>query len=171
MKTLKETIEVIKDEARRSWPGAGGEKRAEAVEAFIRGFLPEYSIALNLSPDELLEAIETKRRYSATNFYQTHNFPPLKDVTIYATEDEAREDIGRRFRCPHCGGISTSPYECNSGVEIVRVFGKKPCDWKSYGLFGCLGKGFQFTVRTWFPEFPKIERIFMPLNKEKSVTD
>ena len=45
-------------------------------------------------------------------------------------KEDLREKVGTEFICPHCKGISTNPYECNSGVEVN---GKK-CDWKSYGF-------------------------------------
>ena len=42
-----------------------------------------------------------------------------------------------QYRCPACKGISTDPYECNSGIVLKNIKDgeDRPCNWKVYGLF------------------------------------
>jgi hypothetical protein len=164
MSDMQETIDKIKKEAAGGWGGEHGQRLADEVEAFILKLLPEYAVALGLSQEAVLEAIETKRDYWAPNYYQAANFPSLKDVRVFETQVELRAAIpSMKFRCPHCGGISTDPYDCNSGIEV----GGKRCDWKTYGLFRTLGKGFRFTIKEGFLERPRVDEIFMPVEMEE----
>ena len=99
------------------------------------------------------------------NYYQEANQPLIKgdNVKVFDTVEDMMKSIKEyKFRCPACGGISTDPYECNSGV----ISDGNPCDWKVYGLFGDLGKG----AYVYCKDKLKGENIFMPLaweNKEK----
>jgi len=162
--TMEAIIEKLKQEARKSWNGDLGEERAVALEAFLRKRISEYAIAFNLSEGEVLAAIEGKRNYSAINYYQEANFPSLNGVKVYNTPDDLAAAIpNRQFRCPRCGGISTDPYECNSGAEMEKG---EICNWKVYGLFKALGKGFRFTIKEGFLEKPFIDHIFNPVDFE-----
>jgi hypothetical protein len=112
---------------------------------------------------EILEAWEKDRTYSAINYYQEANQPSFKadKVMVFETVDELYQAIGdKKFRCPSCGGISTNPYECNSGEEMSKG---KICDWKVYGLFGDLGKG----VYVYIKDKLRGETIFTPISWEK----
>lgn len=75
----------------------------------------------------------------------------------------------KKFRCPSCGGISTNPYCCNSGLEVSKATKKKPakvCDWKVGGLFGDLGKG----IYVYCKDKMQGETIFMPISWENKCT-
>ena len=100
-----------------------------------------YASALNLNWEDVLDAWEERRDYWYMNYYQASNQPEVfgDKVRVFDTVEEFKESIkGSKFRCPMCGGESTNPYVCNSGLLMDKV---KICDWKSYGLFGDLGKG------------------------------
>lgn len=158
-------LEKLKQNARDSWKGQTGEDRAVRLEKCINRFTSEYAEAFNITADQVLEAIESKRNYSAINYYQDGKFPELKDIRIFDTQSEFLASIpSKQFRCPSCKAISKDPYTCNSGAEMSKG---KICDWKSYGLFGCLGEGFTFTIKESFLEKPFIDTCFMPLEFEK----
>lgn len=133
---------------------------------FVRQFTAEYAEVLGLSQAEVIEAIEAKRDYSAPNFYQQANFPSLNGVRLFDTTDAFRSAIpSKQFRCPSCNGISTDPYECNSGD--TKSDGET-CNWKSYGLFRTLGKGLRIVIKEGFLENPQVHEIFMPLEFEQA---
>ena len=80
-----------------------------------------------------MKSWEDDRDYWYMNYYQDANQPLIdsENVFVFETVEELREKCGNQFICPCCKGISTNPYECNSGKKV----NKKICDWKSYGLF------------------------------------
>lgn len=162
MNNLEQTIEELKGEARDSWSGKTGEERAERLEQYLRDKLQEYSEALNIPQEEVLESWERNRTYSAINYYQDSNQPSIKagKVKIFDSVEDMLQAIGeKKFRCPSCDGVSTSPYECNSGITVD----KKKCDWKVYGLFGDLGKG----INVFCKDKMSGNTIFMPLSWEE----
>ena len=69
----------------------------------------------------------------------------------------------KKFLCPMCGGISTDPNTCNSGDEMAPG---KVCDWKSWGLFGTMGKGVYVCVKKPFAVF----EIFKPVELVNGLT-
>ena len=90
---------------------------------------------------DILSKWEERRRYWYMNYYQDAHQPAIGDEHVYVFEDlEAlRKAVGSEgFICPSCGGISKSPYECTLD----------DCDWKSYGFFGCMGKGAYVFVKS-----------------------
>jgi len=112
-----------------------------------------YGSATGLNPEDILNAWEKSRNYWYMNFYQESNQPEIKggNVRVFDTKDDLKESIGDTgFICPSCGGISTNPYECNASEE---------CDWKSYGLFGTMGKGIYVFVKSEM----RGQEIFKPL--------
>ena len=161
---------MLKQEARNSWTGEIGEQRAIKLEEYLRAKLEEYSNALGVSQIEIFEAWEKDRTYSAINYYQEANQPSIKidRVKVFRTVEDMLEAIReKKFRCPSCGGISTNPYSCNSGLEVQKATKKKPakiCDWKVYGLFGDLGKG----IFVYCKDKLKGENIFMPISWESN---
>lgn len=123
-----------------------------------------YGEALNIPWEEILDAWEADRNYWYMNYYQESNQPAInsESVRVFDTLDELRASVGTKgFRCPCCGGISSDPYECNSG--IVRDDGKV-CDWKVYGLFRGLGKD----VFVYCKDKLRGNRIFMPVAWEEA---
>ncbi len=162
--TYAEIMNDLMDKAHKTWPGTEGSNRASKLEAFLEKTLTQYSEKLGFSKLEILQAFEGRRDYCVVNYYQESNFPSLEDVTVYETQAELQAAIPNyKFRCPSCKGISTNPYECNSGIE--RKDGKV-CNWKAYGLFGTAGRGHRFTIKDTFLQKPIVDDIFMPLDLE-----
>lgn len=161
---MEATIELLKQQARDSWTGQTGEERAIRLEAFLRKTLESYSAVLGIPQADLLTAFEKRRDYSAINYYQQANFPDLAGVTILENLAEFKRLYpSGKYRCPACGGESTNPYECNTGLRVGTGKKASPCDWKAYGLFGTAGKGMRICFREGFLEHGKIEEIFMPI--------
>lgn len=161
---MEQIIENLKQQARKSWNGGTGEERAENLEKYLRSKLEEYSKSLEISQEEILKSWEKDRSYSAINYYQECNQPCIKSdkAKVFETVKDMLKAIDKReFRCPSCGGISSSPYECNSGLEMAKG---KICDWKVYGLFGDLSKG----VFVYCKDKLKGETIFMPTTWENN---
>ena len=162
---VEKLISSIREDARQSWSGNMGEKRADEVEKFVRELLKDYSTTLGFSEDEILTKLEERRDYTTVNYYQRANFPLLKDVNVYKTIEQLRSKFpSHKFVCPNCGGISTNPVTCNSGTLMDNG---KPCDWKAWGLFRTLGKGHLFVVTDDFLANPTIHEIFMPLELQE----
>jgi hypothetical protein len=115
---------------------------------------------------DILNSWEKHRRYWYMNYYQECNQPKIDavNVRVFETTDDLQKAIGDAgFRCPSCGGVSKSPYECMSGKEISKG---KICDWKVYGLLGDLGKGITVFVKDQI----HANKIFMPIAWETSIT-
>ena len=167
-KTYEEIISIIAEKCKSF--GAG---TAEHTTKFVEAMVENYSKVLGMDKLEVLRTIETNRDYSAPNYYQEANFPKLdsSQVMIFKNKEEFFERFpSHQFVCPACEGISTDPYECNSG-EFMDKKEKKICNWKAYGLFGTLGKGIQILFRDNFFECPKPSSIFKPIElvEEKEV--
>jgi hypothetical protein len=127
-----------------------------------------YAEKTGCEASEILDVWENARNYWYMNYYQESNQPEIKadSVKIFETIDDLLKSIGKDgFRCPRCKGVSTDPYECNSGVIVKNIKDKNdgPCNWKGYGLFQDLGKGIYIFVK----DKLKGERIFMPISWEK----
>lgn len=119
----------------------------------------QYGEKLGLDWKEVLSSWEEDRNYWYMNYYQDCNQPEIKGdkVKVFETVEDMLKSIGeKKFRCPSCGGVSTSPYKCNSGLEMSKG---KMCDWNVGGLFGDLGKG----VFVYCKDKLKGETIFMPI--------
>jgi hypothetical protein len=128
-----------------------------------------YSEKLSIPAEEILNSWEVARDYWYMNYYQDCKQPLIntESVRVFNTIDDMLVAVGeKKFRCPLCGGVSTNPYECNSGVIVPKIKDGKdgPCNWKVYGLLGDLGKG----VFVYCKSELQGERIFMPLAWEKS---
>lgn len=133
--------------------------RCEKKFQWIIERVKHYAEKTDIDAAELLAKWEERRDYWYMNYYQESKMPLIEDdnVKVFDTQGEliksVEEDKG--FRCPACGGVSSSAYECDSGIEKDR----KVCDWKSYGLFGCLGKGATIFVK----ENMAIGTVFKPV--------
>ncbi len=159
--SAKKIMATIWIQAQQGLGGASGVKRADELEAFIWTMLADYAEVLGFSEDAILEKLEERRDYAAVNYYQPANFPPLKDVNIFDTVEQLRDKFpSGKFVCPNCGGITTDPATCNSGLIMAN---KQPCDWKAWGLLRTFGKGYLFVVKDGFLEHPVVHEIFMPL--------
>ena len=124
-----------------------------------------YAEKTGISPTDILDAWESQRDYWYMNFYQESKQPKINNdaVRVFDTIDDLRFSMGDQgFRCPACKGIASSPYECDSGLEISKG---KICDWKSYGLLGTLGKGVSVFVK----EKIAVQTIFMPIAWEEKI--
>lgn len=158
---LASLLEALKKSAAGSWPGAVGAARAASLEAFLREKLAHYSQVLDINQEALLEAFERRRNYNVINYYQEANFPDLNGVVVVHDLAEFKERYpSGRFVCPACGGESTNPYTCNSG-RVIDV--GRECDWKSFGLFGTMGKGMRVVFRGGFLDNPIVDEIFSPI--------
>lgn len=124
-----------------------------------------YAEKTGLTASEILNAWESKRTYWYMNFYQECNQPKIEgdSVRVFDTVDEMLTAIGNKgFRCPHCEGVSKSPYVCDSGVlvELMNAKGSlNPCNWKVFGLFGHMGQG----VFVYVKEKIAGEKLFKPI--------
>ena len=141
--------------------GKGWEHAEERVVEFIKTLCAEYSEFFKIDQVDLFKAFEKKRDYSYPNYYQRANFPKLEGVTVFENEADmlSKIDAKQGFRCPSCKGISKGPYICDASND---------CGWKSYGLFGTIGKGLRFTIRETFLEKPQVDEIFYPISLEKT---
>jgi hypothetical protein len=123
-----------------------------------------YADVTGLDAGEILTTWEKSRSYWFMNFYQEANQPKLDTggrIRIFDTTEDLLRAIGKAgFRCPRCGCVSTSPYECNSGAEMEQGL---ICDWKVYGLLTDLGRGVFIFVK----EKLRGQKIFMPVSWEK----
>lgn len=131
--------------------------------AWIIARAEHYAAKTGLTPAAILDAWEKRRDYWYMNYYQEANQPEIKGdkVRVFDTVADMLASIGNTgFRCPACGGVSKSPYECTTGKKEHG----KVCDWKVYGLFGHLGKG----VAVFVVETLAGENLFMPVAWETS---
>jgi len=118
-----------------------------------------YGEKLGLDWKDVLNSWESDRDYWYMNYYQDANQPEINSdrVRVFERVEEMLRSIKEKeFRCPACSGITTSPYKCNSGLEINKG---KVCDWNVGGLFGDLGKG----VFVYCKDKLKGENIFIPI--------
>jgi hypothetical protein len=119
-----------------------------------------YAEKTGLEASAILNAWEKQRSYWYMNYYQDSNqpIPDAARVRVFDTSEALQESIGadHGFRCPNCDGVSTSPYECNSGLKMKNG---EICDWKVYGLFKDLGRGMYVYVISMM----RGETIFMPI--------
>lgn len=157
---MEVTIEKLKQEARNSWKGETGEGRAMDLEKFLRVTLKNYSEVLGYTEEEILNALEKKRSYSAINYYRRANFPLLEDVRVFKNRQEFLAQCpSKEYICPRCGGISKNPEVCDSGLEMAEG---EICNWKSYGFFGTMGKGVSIVFKESFLEDQTVYNVFMP---------
>lgn len=124
-----------------------------------------YAEKTGLNWTDILDSWEERCNYWYVNYYQDCNQPKIEGnkVKVFDTVKDLHEAIKeKQFRCPCCGGVSTSPYKCNSGLEIEKATKRKPakiCDWNVNGLFTDLGKG----IYVFCKDKLRGETFFMPL--------
>lgn len=161
-KSKKQTLEDVLQACRDSWSGAEGENRAKIVNALIDRVCKEYGQAFGMTEQEVFDIIESQRDYCAVNYYQEAKFPKLTDCKVYQTNADVRAALTpHEFYCPLCKQASSDPQTCNTGALLPDG---KPCDWKSYGLFGTMGTGLRFVcVEDFKAGNGRVHEIFMPM--------
>lgn len=134
--------------------------------AWILKRAKEYAVAASLTVEEVVEAWEKDRDYWYMNYYQECEQPSLNGkmkVFVFENVDEFRKSAeGKGFRCPYCGGATTLPQKCDSGLKVELINGKKKketCNWSAGGLFRTLGKGAQIFLKDRAMTF----EVFMPI--------
>ena len=162
---FEELIKKPIEAARATWAGTEGDSRATRVEEFIRSKTSQYAERLGFTPDHILASMEAARRVTAPNHYQEAYYPNIEGVIVFDNAKEYHECFpSHRFLCPSCEGISTDATVCDSGVVDKNG---DPCDWKAYGLFGTLGKGFRFVMKDSFLKEAIVYEIFKPIELYK----
>ncbi len=149
---------------RQKWPGV---HNYLGKLAWVLDRAKHYAEKTGLDACDILNSWEKERSYWYMNFYQDANQPLIEDgkVRVFETLDELHTSIGENgFRCPFCGGVSKSPYECDSGIKVGEGKSAMVCDWKSYGLFRCMGKGIYIFVKSEM----RGDHIFMPVSYEEA---
>lgn len=157
-------IELFEKVAGQNLRPSWSESQIETVRVFILDRIPHYAEYLNLSPFQILEAMERDRDISVPNYYQNATFPRLDINSVYVLRDleHYKQIVGvAGFRCPSCGEISPEdPYRCGA------VKGGVKCGWKSYGFFRTMGKGLRLLLRDQFLNEAVVYEIFMPVALE-----
>ena len=129
---------------------------------WVIGRAKQYGEKLGLNWEDILESWESGRSYWYMNYYQECNQPEINSdkVKVFESVDEMLKNIGeKQFRCPACGGISTNPYKCNTGLEMSKG---KICNWNCGGLFRDLGRGLFVSCKDKLAG----QTIFMPISWE-----
>ena len=155
LKKLKESAE---DDLKRGNYHAGPLEKIDWIIERAK----HYQLKTGKPYQEIIDIWVSKKSYWYINYFQEANQPliTVEDVYLFENIEAAKESFKELgFRCPRCGGISKSPTECDTNI----VVDKKTCDWKSYGLFGTLGKG----VTIIFKDTISIANIFKPVAYEK----
>ena len=159
---LKELRESAEDDIKR-WNDHVGP--LEKVQWVINR-AKHYQLKTGKPYQEIINIWVSKMTYWYANYFQEANQPLIigDDIFMFANKEEAKESFkGLGFRCPLCGEVSNSQNECDSG----KIVNNKPCDWKSYGLFGTLGKGVTIILK----DTISIIEIFKPIAYEGESSD
>lgn len=162
-KGYKSLLEAVQ-KSEENWPN---QHRYQDKFDWVIDRVKHYSEKTGLSAESILDTWEEERNYWFMNFYQDANQPMLDADHVVVFEDVGalRTKIGGKgFRCPSCSGVSKSPFTCDTGIETDNG---KPCDWKSYGLFGTLGKGIFVFVKSEM----KGHHIFKPVALETETSN
>jgi len=168
MKTLKELLNNITKDAlsiTNHRKKASSFRSREEINKTIRcaiGISLHYSKFLGVTQQEVLNALEKNRTYWSLNYYQQYRFPRINklDAIFINKEDFFNKFPSQKYICPSCNGLSTNPNICTT--KLPSKTKSKICDWKSYGLFGCLGKGYSFIFKEEFLLHPIVYTIFKP---------
>lgn len=165
--TLDVAVQLMMDESAKVTSPRGRDSREPGWKKDIIDICTHYAEFLKLNPVDVFMALETDRNYWYANYYQWSKFPKLDDdVFVYDTQMEMLGDVKphKGFRCPACEGISKSHTACDSDVKKDG----KACDWKSYGLFGTMGKGVRLLIKENWIKHPVVHSIFKPIAFEEA---
>lgn len=158
----KQLYAAAEQDSKREW----GAHDFFAKVRWAVGRAQHYAEKTGLGAADILNAWETNRNYWYMNYYQDSNQPLIAggQVRVFDTTEQLVAALGDRgFRCPACGGVSTNPYECDSGDSLGD---RGVCDWKVYGLMSYLGRDVYVFVK----DVLRGERIFMPIAWEEGET-
>lgn len=154
------TYEEVLEEAYNSWtPGSDiAQERRDTLKKFLDQRTEEYANHFKISKEEVFQRMEKRRNYSANNYYQSANFPSIKDISMtFETEQDMQSFFStNKTTCPACKGISDNPLVCTSGIKKRG----KVCDWKSFGL---LQSPFTIMCKELFLENFRVYRTFTPI--------
>lgn len=152
-KTLRTSVDADLTGSSKGWHDYEGKFKWVLARA------QHYADKTGIAAADILDSWEKDRNYWYMNYYQDCNQPEIKSdrVRVFDTVKDASIAIGRGFRCPACGGVSTDAYECDTGLKMPGT--DKACDWKVYGLFRDLGKG----ITVFCKDQIKANLIFMPV--------
>jgi hypothetical protein len=137
----------------------------EKLFSWVIDRVRHYSEKTGLEASAILDSWEKDRDYWHVNYYQEANQPEIKgdNVRVFENIGEFRSSLeGKGFRCPNCGGVSSNPMTCDTGIKDKSG---KICDWKAYGLFRTMGKGVYIYIKSEL----KVFDIFMPIAWENDV--
>lgn len=158
----QEVLQELEEKLKNAYEHWGFE-RMQPTKVFILERSKQWETVTKIPYYEIISRWLDNCSYSMINYFQETNQPALDNKTkIFNTIDDFHNSVGEKgFRCPYCGGVSSHPYECNSGlmVKLSNKKGKHPCNWKAYGLFGTIGKGSFVFVK----EGLNYSNIFMPI--------
>lgn len=159
-----EILQEIILEVYGGWGGKEGEKRVLEVLIFISERIPQYAKVVGKTDLDFLILYANARRVNYNNWFSDTYLPDLDTVFVFDTIDDFKTKFpSGKYICPSCEGESTDFQTCNSGL---RNTGQK-CNWRSYGLFGTLGKGIKIYIKDMVTDFPKPIEIFMPIELYK----
>jgi len=168
MKTIRELASQIKKNAyclgtRNKRDSMRGSKEINKTIRFALGISAHYAHVLKVPHVEILNGMEDNRTYWALNYYKEYKWPRINKVDeIFETkEDYFAKYLSHKYYCPACGGISDRSDECTALTPANTR--SDICDWKAYGLFGCLGKGHMFIVKDLFIKNPHVYNRFRPI--------
>lgn len=136
MDKLESLLEKFSNDALWNTENKDGTHRFDKKIEWIRSMFLNYSKALSIPVDELVEVTEKSRDCSWPNYYQKSNFPELDAesvIGVFKTPEEFQAYAKAHwvgFRCPKCGTVGDDPQEC-----VHRKLQDKVCDWCAYGLF------------------------------------
>ena len=159
MKTVSQLLSDITRDALCLPSHRSGRNREEINRTirFASGISMHYAKYLNISHQEVLSALEEQRSYWSLNYYQKYKFLRINELDdIFETlQDFFDKYPSKKYKCPSCGGHSSNPQSCNVSK----------CDWKSFGLLGCLDQGYSFITKDTFIKDFKIITTFIPIER------
>lgn len=99
-----------------------------------------YAEICGVTYEQVLDVWEENRTYWYMNYYQESSQPlPDRKTKVYVVDsvddlvNKIKEHGNKGFRCSCCGGVTTKPYNCDSGLNPPKS--KSICNWNTYGLF------------------------------------
>ncbi len=122
----------------------------------------EYAKTCEKDYEEILDAWEENRSYWFLNYYQEANQPSIGkvDLIIDKPEDLRKLYGAKGFRCPCCGGASSDPQTCDTGITVkdyIASNAEHACNWCSYGFISSTYHVFVKSVMRSIPIFKPMQ--------------